>query len=231
MRAGGVLAHPPCGLLGPLDLRDQPAHRRVQPGEVDAGCLANQAAATIAPDEILRPQALAVGERGVDATLVLRGTRHFTFSIDSHRQLTDPLGQDALDVVLRQREQVVVPRGEIADIERDQCETRGPMHLSLRQEPFGDSTLIEDLDGARVQTAGARAGKLLVGAPLDNGNVDARQRQLARQHQSCRTASDNQHCMVGRAHFMNSISAGSGNGRRCCATTRGLRQACRRAIF
>jgi len=34
--------------------------------------------------------------------------------------------------------------------------------------------LVENLDGARVQTARARASEVLVGAPLDNGNVDPR---------------------------------------------------------
>ena len=40
-----------------------------------------------------------------------------------------------------------------------------------------------------VQTAGARAVELLVGAALDDGNVDPRQRQLGRQHHPRRTAS------------------------------------------
>jgi len=31
------------------------------------------------------------------------------------------------------------------------------------EEPVGDSTLIEDLDGARVKTAGARADEVLAG--------------------------------------------------------------------
>jgi hypothetical protein len=51
-----------------------------------------------------------------------------------------------------------------------------------------------------VQTAGARAGEGLVGAPLDNGNVDARQRQLARQHQPGRTSSGDHHRMPGHRH-------------------------------
>jgi hypothetical protein len=49
---------------------------------------------------------------------------------------------------------------------------------ALREEPVGDPALIEDLDGARVQTARARAGELLAGAPLDDRDVDPRQRQL-----------------------------------------------------
>ena len=42
------------------------------------------------------------------------------------------------------------------------------------RESIGDSALVENLDGARVQAAGARAADALAGAPLDNGNVDAR---------------------------------------------------------
>ena len=37
--------------------------------------------------------------------------------------------------------------------------------------------------------------ELLAGAPLDNGNVDPRQRQLARQHQPRRTSSGDHHRM------------------------------------
>jgi hypothetical protein len=32
--------------------------------------------------------------------------------------------------------------------------------------------VIEDLEGASVQTARARAGEILAGAPLDNGHID-----------------------------------------------------------
>ena len=75
----------------------------------------------------------------------------------------------------------------------DAGEPRDLGHLSLREEPVGDAALIEDLDGARVQAARARAGEVLAGAPLDDGDVDPRQRQLARQHQPGRTASGDHH--------------------------------------
>jgi hypothetical protein len=58
-----------------------------------------------------------------------------------------------------------------------------------------------------VQTAGARTGEVLVNAPLDNGNVDPRQRQLAREHQSRRTSSDDRHRMVGHRHTPRVVSA------------------------
>ena len=148
MGAERILVKPPLRLLGRLDLGDQPARRRIPPGELDAGCLANQAASAVAPDEIFRPQRLAVGELDVDAGVVLRETRHFTSAIDRHRQLADPLGQDALDVVLPQPEHVVVPGGKVADVQRDHVEVHDLMHLSLREEPIGDSALIENLDGA-----------------------------------------------------------------------------------
>jgi hypothetical protein len=44
---------------------------------------------------ILRPERLAVGERDADAGVVLRETRDFASAVDRHRQLADPLGQDA----------------------------------------------------------------------------------------------------------------------------------------
>ena len=51
-----------------------------------------------------------------------------------------------------------------------------------------------------MQTACARAGEVLAGAPLDDGDVDARQRQLARQHQPGRTASGDHHRVLGHSH-------------------------------
>ena len=70
------------------------------------------------------------------------------------------------------------------------------MTFPLREEAIRDAALIEHLDGARMQTARARAVEVLAGAPLDDGDVDARQRQLGRQHQPRRTASRDHHCML-----------------------------------
>src|SRR6266511_101389 len=75
-----------------------------------------------------------------------------------------------------------------------------------------------------MQTARARASEVLVGAPLDNGNVDARQRQLGRQHQPCRTPAGDHHRMLSHSHtpLATPISAGSGLGRRFLRHDQGL---------
>src|SRR5713226_45937 len=90
-----------------------------------------------------------------------------------------------------------MPGGKVADIQTDAGEPRDLGHLPLREEPIGDSALVEDLDGARVETPRARSGEVLAGAPLDNRDVDPRQRQLARQHQPRRAAPGDYHRMFG----------------------------------
>jgi hypothetical protein len=68
-----IAAEAPFRLFGHLDLGDQATRRRIPPGELDAGCLADQTASSVAPDEIFRPQRLAVEDLDVDAGVVLRG--------------------------------------------------------------------------------------------------------------------------------------------------------------
>jgi hypothetical protein len=91
---------------------------------------------------------VAVGQLDVDAGVVLRETGHLTSAVDLHPQLADPAGQNALDVVLPQPETVVVPGGKVADVQTDPGEPRNLGHLPLRQEPIGDSALVENLNGA-----------------------------------------------------------------------------------
>ena len=206
--AAAVLAHAQLRLLGHLDLGDQGTARRIPSGELDAGFLADEAASSVAPDEVLRPQRLAVGQLDIDAGVVLREPRRLTFAVDRHGQFVDPAGQDALDVVLPQPEPVGMPRREVADVERDPGEPRDLGYLSLREEPIGDSTLIEDLDGSCVQTAGASAGEVLAGSPLHDGSVDPCQRQLAGQHQPRGPSPNDQYGMLDhRAHLRGSASS------------------------
>ena len=119
MEADGVVADAPFRLFCELDLGDQVAHGRIPSGECDAGGLADQAAPAVATDEILRPQRLAVGERDVDAGVVLREAGHLASAMDRHAELVDPAGQDALDVVLPEPERVGMPGGKVADIQSD----------------------------------------------------------------------------------------------------------------
>ena len=100
MDARSVVANAPRRFLGQLDLGDQVAPGRIPPGEVDPRCLTDDAASSVAPDEILRPQRLTVGQLDVDAAAIVRKALHLTSVIDSHRQLVDPGGHDPLDLVL-----------------------------------------------------------------------------------------------------------------------------------
>jgi hypothetical protein len=111
-----------------------------------------------------------------------------------HPKLGGPGGEDALDVLLPQAEEVIMPRWKVADIQESVAEAQShPMQLSLGEEPISDAALIEDLDGARVQTAGTRSDKILAGSPFKDGSVDPRQLQLGRQHQTGRASSRDHH--------------------------------------
>jgi hypothetical protein len=112
MDAAGIAAKTPSRLLRQFDLGDQVADCRIPAGELDAGCFTDETASAVAPEEISRPQRLAVSQFDIDAGLVLREPRHFPAAIDRHRQLADPVGQYALDVLLPQRKPVIVPVGK-----------------------------------------------------------------------------------------------------------------------
>ena len=183
METEGVAADAQLRLLGHLDLGDQAASRRIPPGELDAGGFTDQTAASVAPDEILRPQALAIGQGDVHAAVVLVEAGHLDAVVDGDLQLADPAREDALDVLLPKPEPIRMSGGNVADVQADRGEPRDLCLLSLRQEPIDDPPLIEHLERACVQTARARTGKVLVGAPLDDGNIHTRECELARQHQ------------------------------------------------
>jgi hypothetical protein len=72
-------------------------------------------------------------------------------AIDRHAQRIDPFGEDALDMILEQREAVIVPGGEVADVQPDAGEARNLRGLALREKPVRDAALIENLDGTGVQ--------------------------------------------------------------------------------
>ena len=158
--------------------------------------LADDAASAVAPDEILRAQALTVGERDVDTGGVLHESGDLAAIEDRHLQLGDPAGEDALDVLLPQREPVVVAGREVADVQAGDGEAGDLRGLTRREEPVGDAALVEDFDGARGDAEGARAGELLIGPALDDGDVHSRQRQFACEHEPRRPAARDHDRMI-----------------------------------
>ena len=90
MACRGSAADAQFRLLGPLNLGEQGARRRIPAGELDAGCFTDQTAASVAPDEIFGPQRLVVGQLDVDAGVVLRETGHLTPAVGRHRELAPP---------------------------------------------------------------------------------------------------------------------------------------------
>jgi len=109
-------------------------------------------------------------------------------------------------VVLPQPEPVGMPSGKVADVQSAPAEALDLGNLPLRQEPISDATLIENLDGAGVKTAGTGAWEILAGAPLDDGDVDPRQRQLPRQHQPRRAPSGDHHRMLSAGRQLSLIA-------------------------
>ena len=97
-----------------------------QPGNSMPAALRTRLRPPSHPTRYSRPQRLAVGQLDVDAGVVLREARHLTSAIDRHRQLADPAGQDALDVVLPQPEPVGVAGGKVADVQLGAGESPRP---------------------------------------------------------------------------------------------------------
>ena len=207
-------------LLGRLDLGDQVAPRRLPAREVDAGGLADDAAAAVAADEVPRPQRLAAGALDVDAGVVLREAGDLGAVVDAHRQLGDPGGHDPLDVVLEDRERVRVPRREIAHVQHGRAERRDLDGPPLGQEAVGDPALVEHLDRARVHPARPRPGEHVVGTPLDERDVDLGQRQLRGQHHARRAAAGDHHRVLEHARAASRRSRGAAASSRAAGSGR-----------
>jgi hypothetical protein len=121
--------------------------------------------------------------------------------VDAHRQLGDPGGHDPLELALEERERVGMPRREVAHVHHGRAERRDLNRLPFGEEPIGDPTLIEHLDRARVDTPGPCIGEHVIGTPLDDRDVDLRQRQLGRQHHPRWTAAGDDHLMHNTRHL------------------------------
>src|SRR6185437_1452084 len=188
--------------LGQFDHGNQVADRRIRSGEVDAGGLADQAATAVAPDEVARPHRRAFGQLDIDAIFVLSEADHLAPAIDWHLEVLNPAGEDALDVALPQPETVGMPGRKITEVEMDPGKPCDLRLLPLGDEPIGNAALVEHLDGARVQASGARAQQLLALPPFDDSDIDAREGQLAGQHQPGRAAAGDRYLMLELAHFV-----------------------------
>ena len=118
--------------------------------------------------------------------------------MDGHAELLHPAGEDPLDGPLPQAEEVWVPARQGTEIEGHPGEPGRAGDLALGQEAVHDAALIEDLEGSRKEATGACARDVLVGAPLDDRDIDAGQRQLTGQHQARRPGPGDQHGVLGQ---------------------------------
>src|SRR5207237_823808 len=104
--------------------------------EVEADRPADQAASSVAPDEILRPERRVPGHLDIDAGVVLSEAHHLAAAEDRNPELADPVSQDGLELALPQREPVVVAGGEVADVQGDPGERRtGPAQPPRAERP------------------------------------------------------------------------------------------------
>jgi len=148
MYAAIVVADAKFRLLRHFDLGYQVAPGRIPSGELDAGRFTDEAASSVAPDEIPRSQRPVVGQLDVDAGVVLCEARHLASVKDPDRQLGDPGGHDPLDLVLPDPERIRMTRREVAHVQDGRGQHRGLGHLALGEEAIGDPTLIQQLDRA-----------------------------------------------------------------------------------
>ena len=138
-----------------FDFRDQVAGRCLPARECDTCRLAHDAPAAVTSDQVLRTENGTIGDVHVDAVFVLREARHVPFAIERYGQLRDPSGHDALDVILPEREPVIVTRGKVADVETGHRVARDLKNLSFGEEAVHDPTLVEHFERARGDSARA----------------------------------------------------------------------------
>lgn len=193
-----IATEAPRRLFGHLDLGDQVADRGIPPREFDPCRLANEAAPAIASDKVRSPQRGTIRQLNIDAILLLSEPDHLATPVNRHRQLSDPLRQDALDVLLAQHKPVAMTTRKVADIDRYRRKRAELSGASLREKAIRDAALLKQLDGASMQPSRTSPLDILGFASLDDRHVDPRQRQLSRQHQARRPPTDNHHRMLRR---------------------------------
>ncbi len=112
-------------------------------------------------------------------------------------------------------------RREIGDVRLDLGEPHARVDRPLRDKSVRHAALIEHLNGAGVQTAGARTVEILTGAAFDDDDADTGQLQLGRQHQPGRAASCDHHCVLSHGVMISTFGllAASPHPRGTVATT------------
>jgi hypothetical protein len=194
--AKSILMNTELRLPGHLHLGNQRAGGGIPAGKTDTGRLAHKAPAAVAPHHVVSPQRPAVLEVKVDAGTILREAGHLFAAVVRHGLLRHPAREDAFDVVLPQPQSVGMAGGKVADIQAGLRESRHLGHLPLGDEPFSDAPLIQNFKGPRMQPTCPRTGKLLAGAPLHDGHINSRKRQLPGQHQPRGAATHNHYRML-----------------------------------
>ena len=192
---------PPLRRRAELGLGDEVADRRIGAWEPDASRLAHETPASVAADEIPRPQGRAFAQGDVDARGILGETCHLDAAQDRNAKLRCPALQDALGVLLGERQAVRVTARESTDVEAHAGEPVDLCRLAGLEEPLDDAALVEHLQGPSMQAEGAGADALGIPLPFDDDDLDARERQLGPEHQPGRAAADDDHCMLGHSHL------------------------------
>ena len=196
--AKAVVSHPHLGFAVHHHLGDDPAGGCIHPDKIDAGGSPDRAAATVASHQKLAAQHPAIGQFGLDAVVVLDEAGHVGLPVERHPELVDPAGQDRLEVLLPQRQHVGVAGREIGDIQPEPGVAEGRVRLPSLDEPIDDAALVEHLERAGMQPTRPGAVQALVRPPFDDGDIDARERQFSRQHQTGRATSYDNHRMLSR---------------------------------
>src|SRR3954468_21838998 len=91
----------------------------------------------------------------------------------------DPPSEQLFDLALCDRQPIRMARREVADVQSDPSERNRRKGLPPLKKPVGNAALIEELDGACVHASRARSDQGFCGSTLQEGNVDACERQLA----------------------------------------------------
>ena len=92
-------------------------------------------------------QRATIRQFDADRGVILREARHLAAAIDRYRQLGQPIGENALDMILPEPQHVIVAGRQVRDLERN-VKVHGFVQLSLGQEAVGDSALVQDLASA-----------------------------------------------------------------------------------